>query len=218
MKAMRTLSHCVYRDKSASTGQLVAAVCKATLEFQPLVYDETGPDEDGREYRYASLAAINRATKPALCKYELYLHTDYGFDEEGMYATAVLEHSTGEFIASFIRVPHYQSIHRKKAAMTLMRRAAIEGLLGLAAEHDSDGPPVESDEPLIEVNPKWAENDLLACQAIAETATEEKVIEVWTRWRQKIERGFMNPGSLPRLNQLADARREELTKEMEVVS
>ena len=49
MERIRTLSHCVYREKSAHTGQLVAAMAKATAEFAPLHFDKTGKDEDGRE-------------------------------------------------------------------------------------------------------------------------------------------------------------------------
>ena len=96
-------SRCVYREKSSITGDLVEAMAKATTEFAPLQFDQTGVDEDGREYRYASLAAINKATKKALADNGLWLHCDYGFDEGGIYAVVVLEHKTGQFVSSTLR-------------------------------------------------------------------------------------------------------------------
>lgn len=219
MKRLSTLSHCVYREKSQSTGQLVEAMCQASLEFQPLVYDETGYDEDGNEYRYASLNAINKATKPALCKYSLYLHTDYGFDEEGMYATAVLEHKSGEFIASFIRIKEYLSIHRQKAAMTLMRRAAVEGLLNLSAEPDTDARACAEEDrqqaqaAAVEIDPKAVRREEMARQAIEVADTPARVEEVMGKVRHMIEAGMMLGASMNVLEPVATARLNELSQQ-----
>ena len=221
MERIRTLSRCVYREKSATTGKLVAAMAKATAEFLPLVYDQTGRDDDGREYKYASLTAINRATRPALSKYDVWLHTDYGFDESGVYAVAVLEHSSGEFVSSALPVPDYSSVRRRKAAMTLMRRAAVEGLLGLSAEGDDDAQCCAAEESMDESaasNPKWEENTLLAKQAIAEADTPEKLNGVINKVVAKIDKGFMSPSCLASLMELADARRSEMAAAQEVAS
>lgn len=219
MKRLSTLSHCVYREKSQSTGQLVEAMCKASLEFLPLVYDEVGYDEDGNEYRYASLSAINKATKPALCKYGVYLHTDYGFDEEGMYATAVLEHTTGEFIGSFIRIKEYMSIHRQKAAMTLMRRAAVEGLLNLSAEPDTDARSCADEDrqkeqaAAVEIDPKAVRREEMARQAIEIADTPARVEEVMSKVRHMIEAGMMLGASMNVLEPVASARLNELSQQ-----
>lgn len=219
MQRIRTFSHCVYREKSATTGKIVAAMAKATAEFEPLQFDQDGRDEDGREYRYASLAAINKATKKALSKHGLWLHCDYGFDDSGVYAVAVLEHDSGEFVASTLPIPPYSSIHRQKAAMTLMRRAAVEGLLGLSAEVDDDAQCCAGEEPAsTEVNPKWLENERLARQAISEAGNPTKLDSVMEKVAIKVRKGHMDPDVVDALNELADARRSEITKEMEVAS
>lgn len=217
MQRIRTFSHCVYREKSSTTGKLVEAMAKATSEFEPLQFDQTGTDEDGREYRYASLAAINKATKKALSNHGLWLHCDYGFDDSGVYAVAVLEHDSGEFVASTLPIPPYLSIHRQKAAMTLMRRAAVEGLLGLSAEVDDDAKCCAGEEPsAAEANPKWIENERLARQAIAEAKEPTKLDSVLEKVAIKVRKGHMDPDVIDALNELADARRSEITKEMEV--
>lgn len=221
MKRMSTLSHCVYREKSQSTGQLVEAMCQASLEFLPLVYDEVGYDEDDNEYRYASLTAINKATKAALCRHGIFLHTDYGFDEGGMYATAVLDHTSGEFISSYIRVKEYMSIHRQKAAMTLMRRTAVEGLLNISAEADDDAACCASEDKhnaaIAEAgpvtDPKAVKREEMARSAIEAADTPERVEEIMTKVRQMIEAGMMLGASMNVLEPVATARVNELNQQ-----
>lgn len=203
---------CVYREKSLTTGEITKAMSKATAEFQPLKLDSIGRDEDGREYRYASLAAINAATKPALSANGLWLHCDYGYDESGVYAVAVLEHDTGEFVASTLPIPQFSSIHKQKAAMTLMRRAAIEALLGLAAETDTDGPQMESSEPQVdEAKAKaWADMKRMARDAIASAANTKTVEAKVAKAREKCEAGELNPADLPELVACGERRIKEI--------
>lgn len=217
MKHISTLSRCVYREKSATTGNLVEAMCKATAEFQPLSFDQEGIDEDGNTYRYASLTAINKATKKALSNNGLWLHTDYGFDETGIYAVCVLEHKTGEFVSSTLPIPNFASIHRRKAAQTQVRRALIEGILDLSAEQDTDAQCCQGVHAE-EENPKWAANLQMACAALAEAKNTARVEEIMAVVEEKIERGFMNPTSLEAMRKAADSRINELTPQMEVAS
>lgn len=236
MQKIRIKSPCIYREKSATTGDLVGAMAQATAEFAPLQFDQTGVgfDADGREYeyRYASLAAINKATKPALSKHGLWLHCDYGFDEGGMFACVVLEHKTGEFVASTLPVPHYASIHQQKAAMTLMRRAAIEGLLGLSAEEDTDAQccgdeaqdvreavaaPQQESAPA-ESDPKWVKNEQMALLALADAADMDRISEIMGKVAHKIDRGQMAPGARERLEKAAFARQQEVKVAEEVAT
>lgn len=227
MQKIRVRQPCLYREKSATTGELVAAMAKATAEFLPLQFDQTGVgfDADGREYeyRYASLAAINKATKAALSKNDLWLHCDYGFDEEGVFACVVLEHKTGEFVASTLPVPQYGTIHQQKAAMTLMRRAAIEGLLGLSAEEDTDAQccageqPAEATQPAAAVDPKWQQNEAMAFAAIESAEDDGRVAEIVAKVKQKIERGRMDPSALARVEEAASVRRRALLQMSEVL-
>jgi hypothetical protein len=207
---------CVYREKSPTTGEITKAMAKATAEFQTVKLDSTGVDEDGRKYRYASLTAINTATKEALSQNGLWLHCDYGYDETGVYAVAVLEHGSGEFVTSTLPIPQYQSIHKRKAAMTLMRRAAIEALLGLAAETDTDGPAMEA-EPAVD-NTKavaWADMKRMAKDAITAAANVKTVEAKLEKVREKVEAGELNPADLPELVELAEKRIAEITAAVE---
>lgn len=199
---------CVYREKSPTTGEITKAMAKASGQFWPLKLDSVGADEMGRQYRYASLTSINQSTKAALCANELWLHCDYGYDESGVFAVAVLEHSSGEFVTSTLPIPQYTSIHRQKAAMTLMRRAAVEALLGLAAETDTDGPPVEaSAEPVAEdKTAAWEEQKRLAKDAIVAAANRPKVDSIVAKVRAKVDGGDMNPADLEELVTLAEKR------------
>jgi hypothetical protein len=203
---------CVYREKSPTTGEITKAMAKATAEFQPIKLDSVGRDEDGREYRYASLTAINAATKPALSTNGLWLHCDYGYDERGVYAVAVLEHDTGEFVTSTLPIPQYQSIHKQKAAMTLMRRAAIEALLGLAAETDTDGPMPEAGGPAVDTvkSLAWADMKRMAKDAIAAAANQKTVEAKVAKAKEKAEAGELNPADLPELVQCAEKRIKEI--------
>jgi hypothetical protein len=203
---------CVYREKSSTTGEITKAMAKATAEFQPVKLDSVGRDEDGREYRYASLTAINAATKPALSANGLWLHCDYGYDDRGVFAVAVLEHDTGEFVTSTLPIPQFQSIHKSKAAMTLMRRAAIEALLGLAAEQDTDGPMPEADGPAVNQAQAaaWADMKRMATDAIAAAANVQAVEAKVAKAREKVEEGAMNPADLPALVTYAEKRIKEI--------
>lgn len=197
---------CVYRDKSRTTGEITKAMADASLEFLPINFDSIGRDEDGREYRYASLTAINKATKAALCKHGCWLHTDYGVDENGLYAVAVVDHVSGEYVSSLLPIPAYQSIHKKKAAMTLMRRTAIEGLLNISTESDTDGPPMEPEAQAEDKTAAWEEQKRLAKDAIVAAANRPKVDSIVAKVRAKVDGGDMNPADLEELVTLAEKR------------
>lgn len=202
---------CVYREKSPTTGEITKAMAKAVAEFLPLKLDSIGVDEVGRKYRYASLTAINAATKKALSDNGLWLHCDYGYSESGVFAVAVLEHNTGEFVTSTLPIPEYSSIHRQKAAMTLMRRAAIEALLGLSAEVDTDGPMMEAEPQVDEAKAKaWSEMKRMATDAIAAAANAKTVEAKVAKAREKAEAGEMNPDDLAELVQFAERRIKEI--------
>lgn len=194
---------CVYREKSSTTGEITKAMAKATAQFLPVKLDSVGRDEDGREYRYASLTAINAATKKALSDHDLWLHCDYGYDNTGVFAVAVLEHASGEFVTSTLPIPQFQSIHKQKAAMTLMRRASIEALLGLAAETDTDGPAMEQEPAAAEKSAEWEEQKRLAKDAIAAAANRLRVDGIIAKAKEKAAAGSMNPGDIAELEAMA---------------
>lgn len=199
---------CIYREKSASTSGLCKAMCEAALKFGPLHYDSIGLDETGRQYSYASLAAIKKSTSKALCEAGIWVHADYGFDDRGRYISVTIE-KDDEWVTSYLDIPDAHSLHKRKAAMTQLRRAAIEGLLDLAAEQDTDAAGVEDtpaevveDEP----NEAWVAMRQMAADAIAAAANKKAVESKVEKAKAKVEAGEMDPRDLPELVKLAEKR------------
>lgn len=210
---------CIYREKSATTAGLCKAMCEAALKFSPLHFDSIGLDETGRQYSYASLAAIKKATSKALCEAGIWVHADYGFDERGRFISVTIE-KDDQWVTSFLDIPESHSLHKRKAAMTQLRRAAIEGLLDLAAEQDTDAAGVAdtpagdaADVVAAEVAAfakeqldAWASLKQMASDAIQAAANRKAVEAKVEKVRQKVEAGEMNPADLPELVQLAEKR------------
>lgn len=220
MTRIRTISHCVYREKSQSTANLCKAMCEASQNFEPLHFDQTGFDEDGIEYRYASLAAIKKATGKALAQAGVWLHSEYGFDERGRFLCVTVE-KDDEWVASYLDIPEATTLRDRKSAMTQLRRAAIEGLLDLSAEEDTDGDGVMDTQPVQQeqaVPQQWLENFELASAAIASAASEEKLIEVMDKVEARIAKGSMGAMHRVRLNELCDLRRDELANDPKEVT
>lgn len=203
----------IYREKSPTTAILAKAMCEASIKFLPLHYDSVGLDETGREYRYASLAAIKKATSRALAEAGVWVHADYGFDERGRYISVTLE-KDDEWVTSYLDIPEANTLHKRKAAMTQLRRAAIEGLLDLAAEQDTDAAGVEDSpsSPAVDEGKAalWADMKRMATDAILAASNQRTVEAKVGKAREKIEAGDMNPADLPELVQIAERRIKEL--------
>lgn len=203
----------LYREKSLTTKTLCEAMCQASLKFSPLHFDSTGKDEDGREYRYASLAAIKKATSRALSEAGVWIHSDYGFDDRGRWICVTIE-KDDEWITSYLDIPEATSHRKRKALMTQLRRAAVEGLLDLAAEQDTDADGVE-DVPSAQVvdaakPAAWADMKRMAKDAIAIAANQKTIEAKVAKAREKVEAGEMDPADLPELVKFAEQRLKDL--------
>lgn len=211
---------CIYREKSATTALLSKAMCEASLKFQPIHFDSAGRDDDGREYRYASLAAIKKATSKALCEAGIWIHSEYGFDDRGRYICVTVE-KDDEWVASSLDIPQASTLRKRKAAMTQLRRAAIEALLDLSAEQDSDAEGVEDATQAVaedapdttagnEKPSAWADMRRLASDAIVAAATAKTVESKIAKVKEKVEAGDMDPSDLADLERLAEVRIAEI--------
>jgi len=138
MKRLPSLAMTVYREESASTGDLVQALCEASADFMPVVLDKIGT-RDGVDYRYASIMSIRRSTQPSLSKRGVWSHHCYGHNSEGSFVTTILRHTTGEFISSTLQIPPIDNLQDRHGAMTTLCRAALEGLLSIITEEEIDG-------------------------------------------------------------------------------
>lgn len=208
----------VYREKSHTTACLCKAMCEASLKFLPIHFDSTGKDDDGREYRYASLAAIKKATSRALWEAGVWVHGEYGFDEQrGRYICVTVE-KDDEWVASYLDIPQATTLRKRKGMMTQLRRIAIEGLLDLAAEQDSDADAPDDDasevagDPLELLNAAkgWESMMQLATDAIKAAANAKTVEAKLSKAREKAQAGELNPKDLPVLEKLAAKRIKDL--------
>jgi hypothetical protein len=214
----------VFREKSAETAGLCKAMCEAALKFGPLHFDSVGVDDFGREYSYASLAAIKKATSRALCEAGIWVHADYGFHDDTRYISVTLE-KDDQYVTSYLDIPHADTLQKRKAAQTQLRRAAIEGLLDLAAEQDTDARGVKdtgsaavdegselAGDPLALLNAAkgWADTRRMASDAIVAAATVKTVESKIAKVKEKIKAGDMNPKDLADLERLAEVRIAEI--------
>jgi hypothetical protein len=214
MELSRPMRLCVYREKSQSTKNLCEAMCQASLRFAPLHMDSTGRDEDGSEYRYASLNAIKKATSHALWESGVWTHAEYGFNDRGRFICVTIE-KDDEWVASYLDIPDSTSLRKRKGLMTQLRKAAIEGLLDLAAEQDTDAEVTDdgpAGDPLALLNAAkgWADMKRMAKDAIAAAANEKTVQAKIAKVREKVEAGDMNPADLKELADFAEARIAEI--------
>lgn len=132
-------------ERSEVIGDLIAALAKAQAEFTVALKDSANPYYNSR---YADLATIIAATRPALSKHGIAVTHACGTDLERQVAIVTTTIHLGEqWIASTAEAP---AVGKAKdggvrfdaqtigAAWTYMRRYSLQGLLGLASE-DDDG-------------------------------------------------------------------------------
>ena len=126
--------------RSATIGKLIAALCKAQLEFGPVVKSNVNPQFKSK---YADLATIINATMPALAKNGLaIIQTPYVEGRE-LTMTTMLVHSSEEWISNELTMPATMrgdlTAQTIGSACTYSRRYALQSLLGIAADNDDDG-------------------------------------------------------------------------------
>lgn len=208
----------IYREKSQSVSKLMAALAKAMAEFQPIAKDGSGTViRDGKKvkYRYASLESLHRSTKPALLKHGVVPSQEYCLSDEGVTLVTTLNYGD-EFISSTLPIRQYDDQQRLKAHKSYMRRTAYEAILCLSAEDDGDGsdehlpegdaaaaPPVNG----VPAGKLWAQQLMLAKQAIAKAETPAALDDILSRCRKKIGDGDMDPHSIGPVEEAIHARR-----------
>lgn len=213
MPKIGNISVSLYREESDTTGKIVEALCAAQADFPVIQMDSTG-FRDGESYRYASIGAIRRGVVPVLARHGIWMQHVYGESEGSAWVTTILRHKSGEYLTSTLRIPQIGDIHERKAAMTLLCRTAIEGLLSISTEEDKDARGVDAIEQPQEVDDatqeKWATNMGLAEVAIAmanDDATLEKYMAVAEK---RVASGDMPPDAVSRIKRLCESRSREL--------
>jgi ERF superfamily len=133
--------------KSERIGELVAALAKAQLEFQPVLKDQKNPYYNSK---YADLSTVISATQQSLAKNGLVIMQQPSVDVEKqrVTVTSTLAHSSDQWIENELTLPAIMLAKDGKprfdaqscgAAITYGRRYSYQGLAGVAAELDDDG-------------------------------------------------------------------------------
>lgn len=193
----RTLA---YREKSQLTGDLAKALAMAQGQFLPVEKDSVG--EFGK---FASLAALRKATAQALADNGLSISQEYTPTDTGMLLVTVLSHESDQWISSVMPIKVAQHPQQTVAYCTYMRRAAYAAILCLAAEADDDGAGATVASISAE-SQAWAEQKQLASDAIAAAANATRVEAVLAKVKTKIGSGEMNPEHLKDLEAAAERR------------
>jgi uncharacterized protein YqfB (UPF0267 family) len=142
-------------NDSITKSALIEALCKATLEFEPILKDENAKvkTKSGSEYgySYASLDMIILATRKALASNGLNI-THYTEEREGKtWLVTELRHSSGcpsdkteSSIDKFTADSYMSVIQNFGSIITYLKRYHIAMLLNVAIDEDNDGKAKES--------------------------------------------------------------------------
>jgi hypothetical protein len=124
--------------KSTQTNELFAALAKAQSEME-----NANPETSNTFFKskYADLAAIIKASRPALTKHGLSIAQPIIMEDGFPILITVLAHASGQWIESRIKInPPKTDIQAFGSCVTYLRRYCIAALCGIAAgENDDDG-------------------------------------------------------------------------------
>lgn len=124
--------------QSQEIGALAAALAKAQGEISNAKKDSENPFFHSS---YANLASIWEACRIPLSKNGLSVSQIPTVTGDGKRVLeTILMHSSGQWISGIFPIePVKQDPQNVKACVTYMRRAALEGIVGIAAGDDDDG-------------------------------------------------------------------------------
>ena len=140
-------------DTPPLTPKLATALAKASADFPDIKKDAkvSIPTKAGGqfEFKYATLGAIYKAVRPALSENGLSIvHL-----VDGPALVTVLQHSSGESISSTIPIGQPREWKEYGSALTYAKRYAVSGLLGVAADDDTDASMLDDSGPSEPVEP-----------------------------------------------------------------
>jgi hypothetical protein len=123
--------------KSADLKDLFSALAKAQAEMQMAGLSAQNPYF---KTRYADLAAIVKASRPALTKYGLSIAQQIITESDGQtYLHTLLGHISGQWIESKVRiVPPKTDVQSLGSYITYLRRYSIAALCGIVSSDEDD--------------------------------------------------------------------------------
>ena len=127
----------VYREESAATDKLTAALGQAWPEFLVVPLDREGK-RNGEKFRYASINAILRSVMPALVKYKLWPYAPFCQGDQS-YVTVVIKHTpSDQWVSSTCQIPRAVDMQGDKAWKTTLVKGMLERLLNVVMEEGED--------------------------------------------------------------------------------
>lgn len=124
-------------SKSAELKDLFAALAKAQAEMQMAGLSSQNPFF---KTRYADLAAIIKASRPALTKHGLSIVQQIITRDDGAtFLHTMLCHSSGQWVESRVRIsPAKTDVQSLGSYITYLRRYSIAALCGIVASDEDD--------------------------------------------------------------------------------
>jgi hypothetical protein len=116
--------------------ELFTALAKAQSEFDIAGNNSVNPHF---RHKYASLADLVKASRPALCKHGLSVIQRIVHDNAVTILESILGHASGQFISSsFIINPIKTDIQSLGSYLTYLRRYAYAALVGVISQNEDD--------------------------------------------------------------------------------
>ncbi len=133
---------------SDQTQELIAALIAAKAKFTPLKKSRTATVRMKKggyySYNYADLADILNMVTPALAAFGLVIIQPFTIADGQILIFTELMHTSGQWLSTELPLPNIatgnmNAIQQIGSVTTYGRRYAIEALLGIASEDDTDG-------------------------------------------------------------------------------
>jgi hypothetical protein len=123
-------------NRSEQLNELFAALAKAQSE---MAVAGMASDNPFFKTKYADLAEVVRASRPALTKNNLSVIHQVLPHEDGQYMHTILAHSSGQFIETQIKInPAKQDLQSLGGCITYLRRYTYAAIVGLVASGEDD--------------------------------------------------------------------------------
>lgn len=205
------------REQSATLGHLFKAWAAAKLE--PDWRSEINKNATAQYGGFVNMAGLIGATEKALAKHNLVVNQTFLHESEQgplLLLTEIGHGESGEFIRSILPVPRGGKIQEQKSAITYMRRAGYEALLGLAPadpKSDDDGDAANNVRPPVDDPGESRRLEMLAKLKIGAAKTKEELVGIVGRVQAKFESGELPKQAVDRLLAAADEKRRSLPAE-----
>ena len=159
-----------YISTTPDINELATALSKAQGAMEPPVFDKVNPHFKSD---YASLTAIQEATRPHLAANGLSIVQWPISNGDGICVVTRLMHSSGQWMQGTLRMPvERKTAHGIGSGITYGKRYSWQAICGIAAEEDDDGNAAAGKPSAVEQEIKDREANAPLNEAKADCWTE----------------------------------------------